>query len=154
MVVLFGMISTSCVTTLFTHKQVMDNAVVGRTKEEIIQAFGLPNQKQQEGTYEQWVYDLGQKTITLSRPSLSNTNVSVNPSYNTATIRTTEFGGKSESETYNKYIKIILHNDVGIKWESVDVDYSVTEQNNIGTVFYVLGVVGGGILLGVLLAMI
>lgn len=152
--VIFLATCTSCVTTLFTHKQVMDNAVIGKTKDEIIKTFGLPSQKQTEGNYEQWIYDLGEKTTTLSRPSMSNTNVNINPTSNTANVRTTEFGGRSESETYKKYVKVVLQDDLGIKWDSVDVDYSVTEQNNVGTVFYVLGVVGGGILLGVLLALI
>jgi hypothetical protein len=153
-VMILILISSSCVTTKFTHQQVMDNAVNGKSKGEIITTFGLPTQKQVEGNYEQWVYDLGQQTITLPRPSLSNTNVNVSPYSNSATIRTNSYGGGSISETYNKYVKIVLQNDIGFKWETAGVDYAITEPNPVGTTFYVLGVVGGGILLGVLLALL
>lgn len=151
LVLIMFIFTSSCVSTKYTHSQVMDNAVKGKSKEEILRHFGLPTQKQVEGSYEQWVYDLGQGTISLPLPSNSRTKVQVNPYSNSADISTRTYGGGSISGIFNRCIKVTFQNGYGFNWETIGVDYTVTESNPVGTVLIVIGTVVGGILLGVLM---
>ncbi|MDO9579912.1 MAG: hypothetical protein Q7J06_05020 [Bacteroidales bacterium] len=81
------LITSSCYSTKYTHNVVMDTAIKGRSKEQILNIFGFPTEKKTEGNYELWVYDLGQRTVSLNLPSSTNANVTVDPYSNSANHR-------------------------------------------------------------------
>jgi len=129
----------------------MDNAVLGKSKTDIILAFGMPTNKTVEGSLEQWDYNLGQRTIVLTAPSTTNTSVKVNPNTNSATIRSYNYGGANIYGTYDSYIRILFRSDLGYKWETRGVDYTVNEPNNTGTAIAVIATLATSVILGLVL---
>jgi hypothetical protein len=150
--IILTIITSSCYVTKYTHSEVMNMSVTNQTKDGILKKFGIPSQKKSEGSYEEWIYDLGQRTIVLGLPSTSNTKINVNPSYNSADLRTNRYGGGAISSTYNNYIKITFQNSTAIKWETQGVDYTVTENKPGATALLVIGTIGTSVLLALLLA--
>ncbi len=130
-------LNSSCYTTKITHTDVI-NEITGSTKDEIISVLGLPSYKQTEGEYEQWVYDMGQSTVSVPLTSSSNTNVTVNPFGNSANINTRNYGGGNVSRTYNKYIKIVFKNDIVISCDTAGVDLSVKEYSGKTTLIAII----------------
>lgn len=132
------LLTQSCYTTKYTHQEAMDLALLGATKDEIIQGVGLPDSKQVEGAYEQWVYHRGQVIKTSVRPVRTTSNASavagsrnlygdVN-SVNVAS-NSYSFGGSSTSRVYDKYVKLLFKDGVVVSWDSQGVDYSVVEPD-------------------------
>lgn len=145
------LILSSCTMTKYTHSQVMNNAVNGKTKEQILQEFGIPTEKRVEGNYEEWIYVLGQRSISLSPPSSSRSTVKVYPSR--ATIDTRYSASMGMTRTVEDYIKITFQGDKAIRWNTQGVDYTVTERDSEKTALAVVFSVLGSVLLGVLISM-
>lgn len=149
--VFFVLISlNSCYSTKFTHSQVMDSAVNGKNKNEIVRQFGIPKEKRVEGNFEEWVYDMGQRTVALDVPSTTRTSVKVSPSR--ANINSNYYGGGSISKTFNDYIKITFQGDQAIRWDTQGIDYSVEEFDAGATILVVLLTIGSGVALGLAMA--
>jgi hypothetical protein len=112
----------SCTKTIYTAQQNMQRY---RTKQDIVNNFGLPAEKRSGEGIEEWLYNYGAVNVATG---YRNTNATVNGDYNSAygnsnTLSVTQFS------QYNRYIKFTL-NDRGnvIKWESQGVDLAVKQK--------------------------
>ena len=142
-------LNSSCYSIKYTHTQVMNMAVTNQSKDGILNNFGIPTEKRVAGSYEEWIYDLGQRTISIGLPSTSNTTIRVNPSYDRASINTNTYGGGVISRTYNTYIKITFQNGRASKWETAGVDYTVTKNEPAQTALLIITTLAISIGLGV-----
>lgn len=156
-ILLLGVVALfSCTKVVYTHKQVMDDI---KTKDQVINKFGLPNSKMTEGEYEQWYYDYGMESrsrtsTTFTKPEINNTvNVNINTNSNSginwnqanqATIPKFNLGnsyGSTVTTTKNKYVKIIFRGDAVVSWETQAVDFSIRGTDRVGNAL-LLGPVG------------
>lgn len=138
---------TSCTKTIYTAQQNMERF---RTKQEIVNSFGLPTEKRSGEGIEEWLYNYG-TVYTKSGFGNSYTNASVyggnNSTFgNSNTISTSV----SQFTQYNKYLKLTF-DDRGnvLKWES-NVDLSVKEKSTGKSILLIVG----GFALGVALAIV
>lgn len=124
---------SSCYVTKYTHQEVMDELVVGQTKEEIIKAVGIADERRTEGNYEEWIYYGDQRSITYNRPGYTNATVQVNTGTNTANVNSRSYGGSSVTKNTTSYIKLTFYNGIVTKWDSRGVDLSEKEHSSRGT---------------------
>ena len=141
----------SCMTVKHTHSEVEDGIEKllkddTITKDDIIEQWGLPTQKRTEGVYEEWYYDLGTESTSISSPSYTNTRVNSGP-YNTAKIKSNSYGGGSVTNSINKYMKYTFKNGQAIKFETQGCDLTQKELNVPITLVTILGSIGLFILL-------
>lgn len=125
-------LASSCYVTKYTHQEVMDEMVIGQTKEEVIKAVGIADERRTEGHYEEWIYYGDQRSVTYSRPGYTNSTVQVNPGINTANVNSRTYGGSSVTRDATSYIKLTFYDGVVTKWESQGVDLSEKEYNPKG----------------------
>jgi len=117
----------ACMVIKYTHEQVMDKKMADfRSKEDIINSFGIPDKKKVEGEREEWIWYYGQER----RP---------------ADMATLLFGDDIGG-TYNmtdKYLKITFKNDKPYSYETQGLDYSEKEVSLVGTVFGIMATLLG-----------
>ena len=142
---------SSCYVTTYTHSEVMNETVMGATKEEVIANLGLPDQKQTEGEYDQWVFHGGTVTRTYNHPSRTITtgsaatgsrNIYGETSSVNVNANTWSFGGGSTTRSYNRYIKLLFKNDIVIDWDTQGCNFSEKRSTTGGVI---LGVLGTGV---------
>lgn len=126
-------LASSCYVTKYTHQEVMDEMVIGQTKEEVIKAVGIADERRTEGHYEEWIYYGNQRSVTYNRPGYTNATVRVNPGINTANVNSRTYGGKSVTRDATSYIKLTFYDGVVTKWDSQGVDLSEKEYSSRGT---------------------
>lgn len=131
-------LTSSCSVTRQSHTQVMEQAVLNQTKYGILSKFGRPTLERKVGVYEEWIYDIGKRAITLGESSSTMRNVNEkSPSY-FASSNPNAAGSGSLSNTYKSYIKITFLNGRVTKWETQGVDYGVKGQKvNLSAVLIV-----------------
>lgn len=121
----------------------MDEVVLNSTKDDIIQVFGLPDEKKTEGSYEEWIYLRGQRTISYRQPTYSRSIVNVKPVYDDlyADVNTMNYGGTSYSRTIDVYIKVLFQDGIAVSWDTRGVDYSERDVSAGATLGAILGTV-------------
>jgi hypothetical protein len=121
----------------------MDEVML-QSKDDILEALGIPDEKKSEGSYEQWIWYGDQRTVSINRPSYSTTNATVIPGYNqvNANVNTRTYGGGSISRTYNTYVKITFKNNIATKWDTQGVDFSIKEASGGRTLIAILLSIG------------
>ena len=134
----------SCYTIKYTHSEVEGNIEKllknGKiTKDDIIEQWGLPTHKKIEGVYEEWYYDLGAETTSVSSPSYTNTQVNVNQYNESANIKSRSYGGRTVTNTVNKCMIYTFKNGQPIKFETQGIDLTEKEINTPLTLGYLLG---------------
>ena len=124
-------ILSSCMVIKYTHEQVMDKKMADlHSKEDIINSFGIPDKKKVEGDREEWIWYYGQERRPADMATLLLGN---------------DIGG-----TYNmtdKYLKITFKNDKPYSYETQGLDYSEKEENPVGTISAIIGIITGLVLL-------
>lgn len=128
---------SSCMVTKYTHDEAMELMIGSGTKDDVIAAFGLPDEKKTEGDYEQWTYYGGMRSATRTSPSYSVASASARPTYDIygdvikadANVNTRTYSGSSRSQSYNEYVKILFQNDQVTGWDTRGVDYSEKEPS-------------------------
>jgi len=140
----------SCYVVKQTHSEVMDEmeSLIKDgtiTKDYIINRWGLPDQKRVEGPYEEWYYDLGTKSISVSSPSYTNSRVNAGPN-NSVKVKSNTYGGETVTSITNKYTKFTFKNDKPIKFEAHGVNFTHREISTPLTLGYLLGLTIGVIL--------
>lgn len=91
----------ACGPVLYTHREVMDSF---KTKQDLINRFGLPTEKRTDTDYEQWIYDCGSTVRGITTPVYGNMSV-------------TRFN------TYSKYMMFMLDGQGNvIRWQSNGVN--------------------------------
>lgn len=148
----FGLL-ISCTTMVrvatTTHEQIMDQY---KTREEVIQKFGIPTSKRTDGPYEEWYYLLGTKTITDKSATLNallgnfktkNTSTDKNNmvvggmssgTSNNSSNSTSNTGANANaaartiSQEVKTFVKFTFKENDVINWESSGVDYGIYEM--------------------------
>jgi len=139
---IFLLFASSCYVVKYTHSQVMDMAILDKTEDEILNNFGIPDERETEGYFEVWsYYDYGQKPISIELPSssASRTNIRVNPSYGVANRTADIYEGGVIYRRANDYIKVTFQNGRAIQWSTSGIDYTVEEFKPVKTVFTIIG---------------
>jgi len=117
---------SSCVAVKYSHKEIMDNVVIGQTKEEIENKLGMPSEKRKEDNNEVWIYDLGKKTITKGFPPT--------PLYVTyfpidRILFDTIPGTDEINRKYRYFIKVTFQNNKATKWRTQGLDFTIKEKS-------------------------
>lgn len=107
---------TSCMVTKYTHTEVMNGKLKDKSKDGLINSFGIPDKKKVEGNLEEWIWYYGQEKHPADIATLLMGN-DIGGSYNTT----------------DKYLKITFQDDTFLKWETQGLDYSEKETSLVGT---------------------
>lgn len=111
---MYAILLSSCTKELYSHDQVMQQF---KTKKELIDRFGLPTEKRQEGNITEWLYDFG------------------NASKDVSTVRTTGNGALvTNFNSYRRYLKFEFdENGTITKTFSQGVDLSIRVRDKAKT---------------------
>ena len=139
-IVLITLVAALCLagcSNRITHIQVMQQY---KTQQDVLKAFGAPNQKKEGNGATEWLYDESASTRSAKgwvAPVYNGTNIQ------TATV--TEF------KLYPKYVKFTFDGQGKVlSYDSGGVDFSKKEANPAGTVL--LAIFGAALVLGIVLA--
>ena len=138
MIIALPLLFSSCSVVTYTHQEVMDEVIIGSTKEDVLVYLGVPDEKIIEGNYERWDYYGDTKTTSYTSPTRSNSSINVSPTGARANIHTNTYSGRTISRTSTAYMKITFLNGKGISWDTNGVDFSQTEPNKNMTVFAIM----------------
>ena len=104
------------------------------TKNDVLNAFGIPTHKKSEGRYSEWVYDGGTNYLTLSNPTTTDININTNPLVLAPNIQARTYGGNSYNITFQHYIKFSFYDDKVQSWKPVGMDYTIKEKDQGKTI--------------------
>ena len=148
--ILIPFLLASCTKTLYTHRDYLSQF---RTKTEVINSFGLPVSKLQEGEYTQFVYDYGRTAVGIGTSNVRNqTDITFNRNSINSTSNTNGlyFGQVHE---YSKYLSFTFDKyDNVINYASRGVDFGKKKNNTFGTIGIVILSLGAAVGLGLALA--
>jgi|GEM_PF-1058771 len=134
-----------CSKTIYSTKQVMDSY---KTKADVINRFGYPNERIKDNGTEEWLYDgrtidkqPGLDDPSKQRPVAFNANP-VNEKETAAAVYVTQF---SQYQTFIKYT--FDQNGRVLKWDSEGVNLAKKKAKPISTILLVLGIAATAIMI-------
>jgi hypothetical protein len=130
----------SCSKTIYSTKQVMDSY---KTKADVINRFGYPNERIKGNGTEEWLYD-GQ-TID-KQPGLDDPNKQRPVAFNTNPVNEKETAGAvyvTQLSQYQTFVKYTFDQSGRVlKWEAEGVNLAKKKAKPVNAIFLVLGIVG------------
>ena len=133
-VILIVFVFTSCTKVLYTHNDYMQRF---RTKQDVINSFGLPTEKREEGDILEWVYYFG-KTTTGIGYSNTNQRSTISSDYSSVYGNSNGLSVARVNES-NRYVKFTFDkNNNVISYNSSGVDYTQRVKDKKATTWCIV----------------
>jgi hypothetical protein len=112
-------LNPACCVTKNTHSEVMDIAVLNKSKFEIANTFGIPNEKKVKGSHEEWIYNLDKnKNSTEPMPKLTYLTKFSPVYYSYPSNRNNYIGNNDVISIYNNNFKIIFKDGFATEYKT------------------------------------
>ena len=98
------------------------------TKNDVLNAFGMPTEKDNFSGKEIWYYNLG--SVSVSNTNINgNRNTNINSDYSGINVNTkANARGTTRTSSYNKYVEFHFNGDYVTNWRSQGIDYGNKNQ--------------------------